>query len=107
MCSKRWAKPVRPARSFFEPTWYHWFTFTIGSLRSTWRITWSPFGSVYFSNSTFGALAVAFGAAARGVFFTGALGAGAGGAAVEKTAGSEMRINAEARRKRFTESPFG
>src|SRR3954471_10709141 len=53
-CSNRCAKPVRPGRSFLEPTWYHWFTWTTGSLRSTWRTTWSPFGSVYFSNSSFG-----------------------------------------------------
>ena len=54
MCSKRCAKPVRPGFSFFEPTWYHWFTWTIGSFRSTWRMTWRPLGSVYFSNSIFG-----------------------------------------------------
>ena len=23
MCSNRWAKPVRPGRSSFDPTWYH------------------------------------------------------------------------------------
>ena len=23
MCSKKWANPVRPGRSFFDPTWYH------------------------------------------------------------------------------------
>src|SRR4051794_1474875 len=54
MCSNRWANPVRPARSFFEPTWYHEFTWTIGSLRSTCRITWSPLGNVYFSNASLG-----------------------------------------------------
>ena len=54
MCSKRCANPVRPGFSFFEPTWNHWFTWTIGSFRSTWRMTCSPFGSVYFSNSIFG-----------------------------------------------------
>ena len=54
MCSNRCAKPVRPGFSFFEPTWNHWFTWTIGSLRSTCRITCRPLGSVYFSNSIFG-----------------------------------------------------
>src|SRR5262245_45926807 len=54
MCSKRCANPVRPGFSFFEPTWYHWFTCTIGSFRSTWRMTWRPFGSVYFWNSIWG-----------------------------------------------------
>ena len=72
MCSKRCAKPVRPAFSFFEPTWNHWFTFTIGSLRSTWRITWSPFGSVYFSNSIFG-MAAARAAVAEAFFRGGGL----------------------------------
>jgi hypothetical protein len=46
MCSKRCAKPVRPAFSFFEPTWNHSLTCTTGSLRSTCRITCRPFGSV-------------------------------------------------------------
>ena len=54
MCSKRCAKPVRPGFSFFEPTWNHWLTWTIGSLRSTCRMTCRPLGSVNFSNSTFG-----------------------------------------------------
>ena len=44
MCSKRCAKPVRPGFSFFEPTWYHWLTWTIGSLRSTCRMTCEPVG---------------------------------------------------------------
>ena len=30
MCSKRWAKPVRPGRSSLEPTWYQTLTPTIG-----------------------------------------------------------------------------
>jgi hypothetical protein len=30
MCSKKWAKPVRPALSFFDPTWYQTETCTIG-----------------------------------------------------------------------------
>ena len=50
---------------------------------------------------------MAFGAAARGAFFTVAFGAGGGEAAVARTAGSEMRASADARRNRFTESPFG
>jgi hypothetical protein len=66
-CSNRWAKPVRPGFSFFEPTWNHWLTLTIGSLRSTCRMTVSPFGSVYCSNSILGASAAGAGdpAAAR------------------------------------------
>jgi hypothetical protein len=31
-CSKRWANPVRPGFSFAEPTWYHTFTVTIGTV---------------------------------------------------------------------------
>ena len=65
MCSKRCAKPVRPGFSFFEPTWNHWLTWTIGSLRSTCRISCRPFGSMYFSNSIFGAAGAAD-AAGRG-----------------------------------------
>ena len=60
MCSNRWAKPVRPGRSFFEPTWYQTFTATIGVEWSSCRITCRPLGSVYFSNGTAGS-----GAAAR------------------------------------------
>src|SRR4029079_13668066 len=39
MCSKRWAKPVRPGRSFFEPTWYQRLTATRGRLRSRGKTT--------------------------------------------------------------------
>ena len=54
-CARRGARS-RCARgfSFFDPTWNHSLTWTIGSLRSTCRITCRPFGSVYFSNSIFG-----------------------------------------------------
>src|SRR5678816_2764685 len=45
MCSNRWAKPVRPGRSFAEPTWYHRFTATIGAVWSSDRVTNSPFGN--------------------------------------------------------------
>jgi hypothetical protein len=31
MCSKRWAKPLRPSISRPEPTWYHTFTATSGA----------------------------------------------------------------------------
>ena len=30
MCSNRWAKPVRPGFSFFDPTWYQISACTIG-----------------------------------------------------------------------------
>jgi hypothetical protein len=46
MCSNRWAKPVRPARSFFDPTWYQISACTIGVEWSSRSTTWSPFGSV-------------------------------------------------------------
>src|SRR5262249_2115086 len=48
-CSKRCAKPVRPGFSFLEPTWNHSLTWTIGSLRSTCRMTWSPLDRTNFS----------------------------------------------------------
>jgi hypothetical protein len=44
-CSKRWAKPVRPGRSFFEPTWYQTFTATMGALWSSCTTSVSPFWS--------------------------------------------------------------
>src|SRR5262249_57385685 len=69
ICSKRWAKPVLPRFSFLEPTWYQRFTWTSGSFLSWWRITWRPFGRVYFSKGMdtgrgFGAAAVAVAIAA-------------------------------------------
>src|SRR5215207_10625664 len=45
MCSKRWAKPVRPGRSFADPTWYQRFTATIGAVWSSDSVTNSPFGN--------------------------------------------------------------
>src|SRR5260370_40737778 len=50
MCSNRCANPVRPGNSFAGPTWYHKFTATIGSRRSSEKITSSPFSSLYFAN---------------------------------------------------------
>src|SRR5580692_9105619 len=50
-CSNRWAKPVRPGTSSFEPTWYQRSTATSGLDRSVWRITRSPLASAYVSNS--------------------------------------------------------
>src|SRR5580692_698304 len=50
-CSNRWAKPVRPGTSSFEPTWYQRSTATSGLDRSVWRITRSPLASSYVSNS--------------------------------------------------------
>src|SRR5437867_219081 len=64
-CSKRCAKPVWPAFSFAGPVWYQMFTPTIGSWWSSWRMTSSPFGRVYFSNSslTWGGFTVSLAAA--------------------------------------------
>src|SRR5205085_9636373 len=45
ICSNRWAKPVRPGRSFAEPTWYQRFTATIGAVWSSDSVTKSPFGN--------------------------------------------------------------
>src|SRR6185295_929416 len=50
-CSKRCAKPVRPVFSRAEPTWYHMFVETSGTVWSSWRITVRPFDSV---NSVYG-----------------------------------------------------
>ena len=41
-CSNRCAKPVRPAGSSLEPTWYQMLTATIGALRSVCTITRRP-----------------------------------------------------------------
>src|ERR1700738_3254259 len=49
MCSKRWAKPVRPGRSLSGPTWYQRSTATRGRRWSSCRRTTSPLGMVYFS----------------------------------------------------------
>ena len=54
MCSNRWAKPVRPGFSSFEPTLYKTFTDTTGVLWSSWRMTVRPLGSVYFSTLSSG-----------------------------------------------------
>ena len=43
-CSKRWANPVRPISSFFEPTLYQTFTATVGVVLSGERMTVSPLG---------------------------------------------------------------
>src|SRR5207248_1781118 len=45
-CSKRCANPVLPGLSFFEPTWYHTFTATMGALWSSWTMSVSPLSSV-------------------------------------------------------------
>src|SRR4029077_4303811 len=49
--SNRGAKPVRPVFSRAEPTWYHMFVETSGTVWSSWRITVRPFESV---NSVYG-----------------------------------------------------
>src|SRR4051812_42777367 len=48
-CSKRCANPERRTGSSFEPTRYQTFTAATGSEWSSWRITVSPFSSLYFS----------------------------------------------------------
>src|SRR5213082_3549155 len=45
MCSKRCAKPVRPDRSFADPTWYHRLTATIGAVWSCDMVTNNPLGN--------------------------------------------------------------
>src|SRR5215208_1593950 len=45
MCSKRWANPVRPSRSFAEPTWYQRLTATIGAVWSSESVINNPFGN--------------------------------------------------------------
>jgi hypothetical protein len=45
MCSNRCANPVRPIRSFADPTWYQRFTATSGAVWSSERVTNSPFGN--------------------------------------------------------------
>ena len=45
-CSNRCAKPVRPAGSSLQPTWYQRLTATIGALRSVCTITRRPLGRV-------------------------------------------------------------
>ena len=46
MCSNRCAKPVRPAFSSFDPTWYQSSTCTIGVESSGDSTIVRPFGSV-------------------------------------------------------------
>ena len=46
MCSNRWAKPERPARSFRDPALYHRSTDTIGVEWSSEYTTRKPFGRV-------------------------------------------------------------
>jgi hypothetical protein len=49
MCSKKCAKPVLPGFSRLEPTWTRIEIATIGSDRSSCRITSRPFSRVYLS----------------------------------------------------------
>src|SRR4051794_4463479 len=44
-CSNKCANPVLPGFSFFDPTWNHVFTATIGALWSSCTSTVSPFFS--------------------------------------------------------------
>ena len=64
-CSKRWANPVLPGRSFFEPTWYQTLTATMGALWSSWTMRTRPFGSTKRWKAIFGVSMP--GAAATGV----------------------------------------
>src|SRR5438046_2023870 len=45
MCSKRWAKPVRPATTLAGPTWYQMLTATTGRRVSFRRMTSRPLAS--------------------------------------------------------------
>jgi len=64
MCSNKWAKPVLPGRSFFEPTWYQTLTATIGVERSSCRMICKPLGSWYFSKAISGSRTALAGSAA-------------------------------------------
>ena len=54
MCSKKWAKPVSPCRSFFDPTWYVRQTVVRGAAGSWLRATFRPFASRYDSTGSCG-----------------------------------------------------
>src|SRR3546814_20911823 len=43
-CSNKWANPVLPGGSFFEPTWYQMFTATSGAAWSSCTTTVRPLG---------------------------------------------------------------
>jgi len=60
-CSKRWAKPDRPAGSSLEPTPYQTFTCTSGRSWSGAMITWSPLSRENASKGTETSIAVAAG----------------------------------------------
>src|SRR4026207_1853278 len=49
MCATKCAKPVRPSRSFPEPTWYQRLTATIGAVRSSESVTRRPLLRRYVS----------------------------------------------------------
>ncbi|MFO0678495.1 MAG: hypothetical protein U0169_18300 [Polyangiaceae bacterium] len=49
-CSKRWANPERFAASMREPTLYETFTTAMGTVWSSWRITFMPFVRVVVVN---------------------------------------------------------
>src|SRR5690349_8700717 len=53
-CSNRWAKPVLPSTSCFEPTSYQRFTATTGASRSTEMIRRNPLGRRSSVNETVG-----------------------------------------------------
>ena len=53
MCSKRWAMPVIPGRSFTEPTLAIQPAEMLGSPRRGTMSTFSPFSSVWTLTSTF------------------------------------------------------
>src|SRR5207249_3639580 len=57
-CSNRWAKPVLPATSCFEPTLYQRLTATTGASRSTAMIRRSPLARRSSVNDTVGWLGI-------------------------------------------------
>src|SRR4029078_11871781 len=54
MCSNRCANPVRPGRSFFEPTWYQRLIATSGAEWSSLRTTRRPLSRWYCSRARIG-----------------------------------------------------
>src|SRR5512137_1515906 len=94
-CSKRWANPVFPGRSFFDPTWYQTFTATMGALGSSCTMRTRPLGSTKRWKGIFG---VSMLGAESGVvlgggdFAAGVLAGAAGGAASTRAAARVTRV---------------
>ena len=97
-CSKRWANPVLPGRSFFDPTWYQTLTATMGALWSSWTMRTRPFGSTkrwkaILGVSIPGAAATEVDLAARAPA-AGVLAGAAGGAARTRAVARATRVMA-------------